>query len=42
MIKFTNDKYVIGFTFRHQHFVYHFRYMKLQKEWMQEGRTYED
>ena len=39
MIKFINDQYVVGFTFRHQHFVYHFRYMKLQKR-IDAGRQY--
>jgi len=39
MIKFANDKYVIGFTLTYKHYIHHLRYFKMRKHW-DIGRQY--
>jgi len=39
MLKLNNDKYEVGLTLRYKHYIYHFRYMKVQNRW-DIGRQY--
>jgi len=37
--EFNNDSYELGVTIRYKHFIYHFRYLKLQHR-LDIGRQY--